>query len=166
MAAKAGFWVALLAAPLAVGLLGAVLYLGLLARLRGPMQQVLASFGLVFIAVEIVRILCTNIPLTLDRPAVLSGARHVLGVEYPAYRLFIVLLGLVVAAGLWLAIHRSSLGAMLRASVENPAMARAIDVEPRPCFWAPSPLARRWRAWAAWSRRPFIRPIRAWRSPR
>ena len=126
VAAKAGFWVALLAAPLAVGLLGAALYLGLLSRLRGPMQQVLASFGLVFIAVEVVRILWGDVPLTLDRPAILTGARPVLGVDYPAYRLFIILLGLGVGGALWLAIHRSSLGAMLRASVENPAMARAI----------------------------------------
>ena len=136
IAAKAGFWAALLAAPLAVGLLGAALYLGLLARLRGPMQQVLASFGLVFIAVEAVRILWGDVPLTLDRPAILSGSRHLLGVDYPAYRLFVILLGLVVGAGLWLAVHRSSLGAMLRASVENPAMARAIGIRTEALFLA------------------------------
>lgn len=136
VAAKAGFWVALLAAPLAVGLLGAALYLGLLSRLRGPMQQVLASFGLVFIAVEVVRILWGDVPLTLDRPAILTGARPVLGVDYPAYRLFIILLGLGVGGALWLAIHRSSLGAMLRASVENPAMARAIGIRTEALFLA------------------------------
>ena len=134
VAAKAGFWVALLAAPLAVGLLGAALYLGLLSRLRGPMQQVLASFGLVFIAVEVVRILWGDVPLTLDRPAILTGARPVLGVDYPAYRLFIILLGLGVGGALCLAIHRSSLGAMLRASVENPAMARAIGIRTEALF--------------------------------
>nr|WP_255435684.1 branched-chain amino acid ABC transporter permease [Paracoccus sp. S1E-3] len=136
VAAKAGFWAALLAAPLAVGLLGAALYLGLLARLRGPMQQVLASFGLVFIAVEVVRILWGDVALTLDRPALLSGSAAVLGVDYPIYRLFVILLGLVVGAGLWMGVHRSTLGAMLRASVENRGMARAIGIRTEALFLA------------------------------
>ncbi|NHF73511.1 branched-chain amino acid ABC transporter permease [Paracoccus xiamenensis] len=136
VAAKAGFWAALLIAPLVVGALGAALYLGLLCRLRGPMPQVLASFGLVFITVELVRILWGDVALTLERPAILAGSRHVLGVDYPAYRLFIILLGLAVAVGLWRTVHRSSLGAMLRAAVENPAMARAIGIRTGSLFLA------------------------------
>ena len=136
VAAKAGFWAALLLAPLVVGLLGAGLHLVLLARLRGPMQQVLASFGLVFIAVEVVRILWGDIALTLERPEALTGTWRVLGVDYPAYRLFVIGLGLVVGGGLWLGIQRSALGAMLRASVENPAMARAIGIDTARLFLA------------------------------
>ena len=136
VAAKAGFWAALLLAPLAVGLLGAALYLGLLRRLRGPMPQVLASFGLVFIAIELVRILWGDVALSLDRPAALSGSTRLLGVDYPTYRLFVIGLGMVLGAGLWLGIQRSSLGAMLRAAVENPAMARVIGIHTDRLFLA------------------------------
>lgn len=136
VAAKAGFWVALLAAPLAVGAVGALLHLGLLRRLadKGPMPQVLASFGLVFIAVELVRILWGDIPLTMDVPRLLAGTTHLLGVDYPTYRLFVITLGLAVGAGLWLSVQRTGLGAALRASVENPGMARAIGIRTEALF--------------------------------
>lgn len=136
VAAKAGFWTALLVAPLAVGLLGGALHLVLLARLRGPMQQVLASFGLVFIAIEVVRILWGDIALTLERPGALTGTWRVMGVDYPVYRLFVIGMGLVVGGGLWLGIQHSALGAMLRASVESPAMARAIGIDTARLFLA------------------------------
>lgn len=136
VAAKAGFWAALLAAPMAVALLGAGLHLGLLRRLDGPMPQVLASFGLVFVAVELVRILWGDVALTLDPPAALAGTRRVFGIDYPAYRLFVILLGLALGAGLWTGLQRTSLGAMLRAAVENPAMARAIGIRTETLFLA------------------------------
>ncbi|WBU53222.1 branched-chain amino acid ABC transporter permease [Paracoccus sp. SCSIO 75233] len=131
VAAKAGFWVALIASPLIVGLTGAALHLGLLRRIagKGPMPQVLVSFGLVFIAVELVRIVWGDVPLTLAAPEALSGTVRILGVPYPAYRVFVILTGAAVAILLWLIVHRTGIGAALRAAVENPDMARAIGID-------------------------------------
>lgn len=136
IAAHAGFWMALIAAPLAVGAIGAALYAGLLARVaqQGPMPQVLISFGLVFIAMELTRIIWGDVPLGLDPPALLAGRVQVLGTAYPGYRLFVIALGVVLALALWLAVTRTGLGAGLRASVENPAMARAIGIDTERLF--------------------------------
>lgn len=131
VAGQAGFWAALIAAPLAVGLIGAGLYVALLGRVArlGPMPQVLVSFGLVFIATEITRMLWGDIPMVLDPPALLAGRVAVPGAAYPVYRLFVIALGAGVALALWLAVMRTALGAALRASVENRAMARAIGID-------------------------------------
>lgn len=131
VAAQAGFWAALIAAPLAVGLIGAGLYVALLGRVArlGPMPQVLVSFGLVFIATEVTRMLWGDIPMVLDPPALLAGRVAVPGAAYPVYRLFVIALGAGVALALWLAVMRTALGAALRASVENRAMARAIGID-------------------------------------
>lgn len=98
------------------------------------MPQVLVSFGLVFIAVELVRMIWGDIPLVLDVPQVLDGATRILGADYPAYRLFVIALGAFVAALLWGLVARTGLGAALRASVENPAMARAIGIRTERLF--------------------------------
>ncbi|GAB4287223.1 MAG: branched-chain amino acid ABC transporter permease [Roseovarius sp.] len=129
-AATGSFWAALVLAPLAVMLIGAVLYFTLIDRLRkaGPMNQVLVTFGLIFVFLDLVRIGWGDVALGLSAPAALSGTSHVLGVNYPTYRLFIIALGLAVMAGLWLTLARTQIGAMIRASVENGAMASALGI--------------------------------------
>lgn len=124
------FWGALVLAPLAVTLIGAALYFTLIDRLRGagPMNQVLVTFGLIFVFLDLVRLGWGDVALGLDAPAALSGTAALLGVSYPAYRLFIIVLGAVVMAMLWLVLSRTQIGAMIRASVENEAMAAALGV--------------------------------------
>ncbi|MFD1794854.1 branched-chain amino acid ABC transporter permease [Paracoccus aurantiacus] len=136
VAAQTGFWVALIAAPLAVSAIGALLYLCLLGRVArlGPMPQVLVSFGLVFIATELVRIVWGDIPLVLDPSAALAGRVDLAGATYPVYRLFVICIGAAMAAALWLGVNRTNLGAALRASVENPGMARAIGIRTERMF--------------------------------
>lgn len=129
-AATGSFWAAFLLAPLAVTLIGAVLYFTLIDRLRkaGPMNQVLVTFGLIFVFLDLVRIGWGDVALGLDAPASLSGTASLLGVNYPAYRLFIIALGTVVMAVLWVVLARTQIGAMIRASVENGAMAASMGI--------------------------------------
>ncbi|WBU64059.1 branched-chain amino acid ABC transporter permease [Paracoccus aerodenitrificans] len=131
-----GFWPALVLSPLATACIGAMLHLTLLRRVakQGPMPQVLVSFGLVFIAVELVRILWGDIPLTLDPPALLSSGVALAGISYPAYRLFVIAMGAALATGLYLGITRTMLGAALRAATENPAAARSIGIRTERLF--------------------------------
>lgn len=132
-----GYWGAFVLAPIAVTAIGAALYFTLIDRLRGagPMNQVLVTFGLIFVIVDIVRIGWGDVALGLDAPAALSGTAHLLGVSYPAYRLFIVALGALVMAGLWIVLARTQTGAMIRASVENEAMAAALGINVRRLFF-------------------------------
>lgn len=130
-ASTGSFWLALLLAPLVVTTIGAALYFTLIQRLRkaGPMNQVLVTFGLIFVFLDLARILWGDVALSLSAPASLSGAVALLGVSYPAYRLFIIGLGLAVMATLWIVLARTEIGAMIRASVENEGMAAALGID-------------------------------------
>lgn len=129
-AATGSYWGAFLLAPLGVTAIGAVLYFTLIDRLRGagPMNQVLVTFGLIFVFLDLARLGWGDIALGLDAPAALSGASRVLGVSYPTYRLFIIALGALVMAALWIVLARTQIGAMIRASVENEEMAAALGI--------------------------------------
>lgn len=130
IADRAGYWTALAVVPLMIGTIGTILYLGLLRRIEraGPMPQVLVSFGLIFMVVEIVRICWGDIPLTLDIPTALAGRIQISGAGYPGYRLFIIMVGGGLALALQSGISKTAFGAALRASVENPEMAQAIGI--------------------------------------
>ncbi|MEQ8321859.1 MAG: branched-chain amino acid ABC transporter permease [Rhodospirillales bacterium] len=124
------YWAAFVLAPLGVTLVGAILYFMLIDRLRtaNPMNQVLVTFGLIFVFLDLVRITWGDIALGLEVPPSLEGSSYLLGVHYPTYRLFIIFVGTMVMACLWLVLARTQIGAMIRASVENGAMASAVGI--------------------------------------
>ena len=132
-----GFWVALLAGPAAVTLIGIALYLTLIRRMRraGPMNQVLVTFGLIFVIVDIVRVVWGDVALGLEQPAMLSGPVEIFGVSYPAYRLFVIAVGAVVMVALSLVLTRTQIGAMIRAGVENDAMAACLGIHVERLFF-------------------------------
>lgn len=132
------YWAAFIAGPIAVTLVGVVLYVSLIRRMRraGPMNQVLVTFGLIFVALDLVRIIWGDIALGLEAPASLSGPVEVFGVSYPAYRLFVILVGVVVMAVLGLVLAKTQIGAMIRAGVENDAMAACMGIDVEKLFFA------------------------------
>ncbi|WP_422031250.1 branched-chain amino acid ABC transporter permease [Roseovarius sp.] len=132
------YWGAFILAPLGVTAIGALLYFTLIDRLRGagPMNQVLVTFGLIFVFLDIARLGWGDVALGLSAPAGLSGTSNLLGVSYPTYRLFIIGLGAVVMAVLWLVLARTQIGAMIRASVENGDMAAAMGINVGRLFFA------------------------------
>lgn len=138
IAGTAGFWVAIIAAPLGVALVGVVLYGGLIRRMRksGPMAQVLVTFGLIFALLDLTRIFWGDLALAMSMPAALSGQVDLLGVSYPAYRLFIILLGAAIFAALALVLSRTQVGAMIRAGVDNDAMAACLGINVERLFFA------------------------------
>ncbi len=135
--ALGSFWAALAAGPAAVTLIGIALYLALIRRMRraGPMNQVLVTFGLIFVIVDVVRIVWGDVALGLEQPAMLSGPVEFLGVSYPAYRVFVIATGLAVMAGLSLLLNRTQIGAMIRAGVENDAMAACLGIDVERLFF-------------------------------
>lgn len=127
--AAGSFWLGLLAAPIGVAAIGAALYALLIDRLRGlgPMAQVLATFGLLFIALDLLRALFGPEPIGLSA-APIPGRIEILGADYPLYRLFIISLGLGAYLGLTLLLERSLLGARLRAAVDDAETARGLGI--------------------------------------
>jgi len=122
------FWLALLLAPIPVIVLGILVELLFLRRLyrRGHMDQVLLTFGFTFVFLDIVKTLWGRTVLRLPVPAALQGTVQLgLGV-FSAYRLFLIGFGFAIALLLWLLLERSRIGAMVRAGVDNAAMAAGL----------------------------------------
>ena len=125
----------LLAVP-ATALLGMALEVTLLRTLyaRDHLSQVLATFALILILNELVRIVWGP-DASLAMPQALSGPVQVLpGLMYPAYRLVIIAVGLAVAALLYLLIAKTRVGMLVRAGASNREMALAMGVDIKRLF--------------------------------
>ncbi|HET7409505.1 MAG TPA: branched-chain amino acid ABC transporter permease [Paracoccaceae bacterium] len=131
------YWAAFVAAPLAVALAGVAVYLGLVRRMRhaGHMNQVLVTFGLIFVFTDLFSIFWGDLALGVAQPELFSGRTELFGVVYPTYRLFVIGLGLAVMAALWLVLSRTPLGAMIRAGVDNETMAACLGVDVERMFF-------------------------------
>jgi branched-chain amino acid transport system permease protein len=130
------FGVALLAAFVAMALLSVVLERTLYARLygAGELDQVLFTIGLIFMSVAVVRYLWGPSPQPVHLPDALSGQID-LGIRsFPTYRTFLIVVGLLLIALLWLGVERTNFGAQLRAAVDNRRMAESIGIDTRRLF--------------------------------
>ncbi|MEA2116160.1 MAG: branched-chain amino acid ABC transporter permease, partial [Thermodesulfobacteriota bacterium] len=128
------FMLGLLAALPAAALAGMVVELLILRRLydRDHLDQVLATFGLIFFFNELTRIIWGRQPLFMDVPPWLSGSVELLpGVNYPVYRLAIILVGILVALFLYLLFSSTRLGMQIRAGASNREMVAALGVNIR-----------------------------------
>jgi branched-chain amino acid transport system permease protein len=128
----------LLAVP-ATALLGAALEVTALRTLYGRdhLDQVLATFGLILFFNELVKIIWGPSAVFLDPPAFLAGQVTILpGVTYPAVRLAIIVVGLLVALFLWWLIARTRLGMLIRAGASNRTMVSALGVDIERIFTA------------------------------
>src|ERR1700741_1267446 len=123
------FWTAALVAGLGVALLGGVVERLILRRLAGAeLAQVLVTLGLSFMVADVCLMVWTGDPVQVETPRVLRGATSVLGLAFPTYPLFISLIAVIFAALLWVLLDRTRLGAMIRAGVDDPAMARVAGI--------------------------------------
>ena len=125
------FLLGLVVALPATALVGIVVEVIVLRRLyqRNHLDQVLATFGMILFFNELVRILWGPRALFLDIPRWLSFTVEILpGAPYPAYRLAIILVGLLVGLFLYLLTSRTRLGMLIRAGASNREMVGALGV--------------------------------------
>ncbi len=124
------FWLALLVAPLLVGALGAISEIALLRPLynRDVSFQLLLTFGVLLILDDAVKLIWGAGYHSIDAPKGLSGTVHLLGSTYPVYRLFIAIIGPVIAVVLWFFFHKTAWGKMIRAAAMDREMASAIGI--------------------------------------
>src|SRR5262245_6075049 len=125
------FWPALVVVPPVVGIFGALLESSTLRFIyrRPPIYQLLLTFGLALILEECVRLVYGPTAKPVDPPALLQGAITLAGLPYPRYRLFLVLLGIVVGFGLWLVLTRTRAGLVIRAVAQNSEMADCLGAD-------------------------------------
>lgn len=125
------FGLALLAAVAGCMALGFALERAAIARLYGRdhLDHVLATFGLVLFFNEATRMIWGPQPYFLPLPGFLENTVDLLGISYPSYRFAIIVVGLAVAVGAHLLMHKTRLGMLIRAGAVNPAMVSALGVD-------------------------------------
>jgi branched-chain amino acid transport system permease protein len=135
--ASGSFWLGLLGGIAATVVLGAVLEFNVLRRLyqRDHLSQVLGTFAILLMSNEAVRMIWGSQPVSLNPPAALAGPVELLpGFSYPAFRLFIITVGLFAAGLMYLLVTRTRLGMQVRAGASNREMAQAMGVDVRRLF--------------------------------
>lgn len=124
-----GFGWAMLAGGISVGALGLVVERFVLRRLAGnALSQVLATLGIAFVIADGSLWLWGGDPRPVSGPEFLRGGLAMLGFTFPAYRLAVVVGSCVLALALWLLLEKTRLGVMIRASVDDMQMARAVGI--------------------------------------
>lgn len=129
--AGAPFWGALVVSFVAVALLSVVLERLLYRRLygAGELEQTVLSIGLIFVATAVAHAVFGPLPQRVEIPPAIGGHFVVLGRTFPTYRAFLIVAGFVLFIGLWLGLDRTTLGARIRAAVDNRSMAQCIGID-------------------------------------
>jgi branched-chain amino acid transport system permease protein len=124
------FWMALLLAPLVVGIFGVIIERLFLKRLYGldPLYGLLLTFGISLILEGVLRQKYGVSGQSYPVPDLLAGATNLGFMVLPNYRAFVVFASLVVCLGTWFLIERTRLGAYLRAGTENAKLVQAFGV--------------------------------------
>ena len=129
------FVVALLAGVLVAAFVGLISERFLLRRLRGQeLREVLLTIGIALLIGDVTLVVFGGHPRSLEPPV--PGSVALGSLSYPAYRLFIIGLALVIGLGLYLLQYRSRMGAIIRAGVDDREMAGAIGIDINRAFTA------------------------------
>ena len=137
--ATGSFWMGLAGGVVATAVFGILLEVGILRKLyaRDHLSQVLGTFAILLMCNEAVRLIWGAQPITLNPPESLSGpVELLLGLMYPAYRLLIIGVGLLVAMLLYVLITHTRVGMQVRAGASNRDMAMAMGSNVKILFTA------------------------------
>jgi branched-chain amino acid transport system permease protein len=120
---------ALLAGAIAIALVGIAMERLFLRRLPGQtLGQVLMTIGFALIFQDLALLIWGGDPYTIRVPPQLSGVIVAGPGRFPIYRIFIIVVAVVVGAVLWLALDRTRVGAMIRAAVDDGEMAQGVGI--------------------------------------
>jgi branched-chain amino acid transport system permease protein len=123
LARRIGFWPALVIAPALVGVLGAMAERYGLRRVHayGHSAELLFTFGLALVVTEAVQMFWGKMPIDFRVPASLNFvAFRLFGTTYPAYRIFMLSMALLILGFLWLLLTRTRVGLVVQAALTHP----------------------------------------------
>ncbi|MEF2074672.1 ABC transporter permease [Consotaella aegiceratis] len=126
-----GFWGSMLLAPLAVALIGGVVEVLVLRRIyRAPeLFQLVATFGIVLIVADATLAIWGAEDLLAPRAPGLGHAVRILGEPVPQYDLLLIAVGPLVLGLIWLVLHRTRWGLLVRAATADREMVGALGVD-------------------------------------
>ncbi|HUQ26528.1 MAG TPA: branched-chain amino acid ABC transporter permease [Burkholderiales bacterium] len=122
-------WLAAILSGLVVAVFGGVLEKLILRRLGGNvLGQVLVTLGIAFMLADFCLVVWGGDPIPVPTPDWLQQPLRVAGLVFPAYRLAVVVIAVIVGILLFVFIEKTRLGAMIRAGVDDREMARAVGI--------------------------------------
>jgi len=127
---SAGFWLALLLAPLVVAAISLVAERALFCHLyqREHLMLLLFTFALALILGDLTKIVWGAEYRSVSAPEVLKGSVSLLGASFPRYNLFLIFVGLLVAVALWLFVNKTKLGKISRAAAADRDMVGLLGI--------------------------------------
>src|SRR6187549_1307318 len=124
-----GYWPALIVSPLLVGLLGAAFERYCLRRVHkfGHVPELLITFGLSFIILEMVQLIWGTSSVDYRVPGALEGPLFTLyGTQFPAYRGFMMFVAILMLIAIWLLLTRTRIGLVIQAALTHPETVEAL----------------------------------------
>ena len=126
-----GFWVALLVAPLIVGLIGAAIERTTIRPLygRNPLYHILLTFGLVLIINDLIKLGWGTEQQQLVVPEYLTQSVSIFSIQLSLYNYFIIGFAALLAIGTWLLLNRTKYGMIIRAGSQDREMVRNVGID-------------------------------------
>jgi branched-subunit amino acid ABC-type transport system permease component len=124
------FWLSLILAPLIVAGVGVLMEAFTIRPLYGlnPLYQLLLTVGLAMVIANTVLLVWGGDQLSITLPAYFKGYIHFLGLDYPRFRLFVLLFSAVIATILWVTISRTQWGIVIRAGMHDLETVNAFGI--------------------------------------
>jgi branched-chain amino acid transport system permease protein len=129
-----GFGPAVVLSPIAVALLGILFERCILRRFYSadPILSLLVTFGLAMVAEQLIRIVWGAAPLSASMPAGLKGSVILGEFLFSRYRLLLLGIVALVLVGIWLLLHKTAFGRVVRAGIQRPDMVAALGIRLQP----------------------------------
>jgi branched-subunit amino acid ABC-type transport system permease component len=127
---SAGFWIALMAAPLLVALVSLIAERALFCHLyqREHLMLLLFTFAISLILTDLVKIVWGAEYRSVSPPVLLKGTLSLMGVSIPRYNLFLIIIGPLVAIALWLFTNKTKIGKISRAAAVDREMVGVLGI--------------------------------------
>jgi branched-chain amino acid transport system permease protein len=126
-----GFFGALAASPVLVGLLGIAFERWLLKRFyeQDPILGLLLTFGLSMVAEQLIRMAWGSTPLQFMIPSELKGQVMVGDFIYSRYRLLMLAVVILMLSGIWWLLNKTAFGRVVRAGTQRPDMVAVLGID-------------------------------------
>jgi len=130
---QGSFWLSVLLAAIATGVLGALLERVLFRKFydRPELMQLLFTYSIVLIVSDVVKYIWGTQQLGVRRPEILSHTFQFGELALPSYNLMIIVISLVIAVGIWLLLQGTRLGKTVRAAAFDREMLSMLGVDVR-----------------------------------
>lgn len=125
-----GMWLSILLAALVLAAIGVVIEVVLIRRVyeRDLPEQLLLTYALVLVLGDLIKIVWGVEDKLIERPAVVQSPVFIFGMPFDSYFIFVILVGLAVAVGLWWFLQKTRYGHIIRAAVFSREMVSALGI--------------------------------------